>query len=416
MLVLNARTGLCSLGALTLAASAAIAGPPQYTIVDLGLADPGDFGSQGVSMSPAGVATGRSLASSGAVGLSWTQSGGTAFLPNLASPARNFSVANGANDTGDIVGTGSTTFFGSSPLPLIWQSGSVAQLPLPAGQTLGRANDINNSGVAVGSVNGGSLERASLYADGVGSVVTATTSNGSFMTTAYGINDAGLVVGNGIDPSNAAVNVGIAYDSVADTAVAVDPLPGRNGNLCFGVSEAGHVVGSSMLNQGSGTPFVWTAAGGSVEIPLPPDATTGSARAANSDGWVVGNAGGVFAVPFLYDGTTTYAIAELLPEGTGWDLNMNTSSSAQGISDDGIIVGSGELDGVVHAYALIPAAAGCNDADLAEPFGQLDFSDVVAFLTAFGSMAPEADLAAPFGQWDFSDVVAFLGAFGAGCP
>ncbi len=58
----------------------------------------------------------------------------------------------------------------------------------------------------------------------------------------------------------------------------------------------------------------------------------------------------------------------------------------------------------------------CNDADLAEPFGALDFSDVVAFLGAFGAMESAADIAAPFGTWDFSDVVSFLGAFGAGCP
>ncbi|MEZ6242337.1 MAG: GC-type dockerin domain-anchored protein [Phycisphaerales bacterium] len=55
-------------------------------------------------------------------------------------------------------------------------------------------------------------------------------------------------------------------------------------------------------------------------------------------------------------------------------------------------------------------------ADLAEPFGTLDFSDVVAFLVAFSGMDPAADLAAPFGQFDFSDVVAFLAAFGGGCP
>ncbi|MEZ6242637.1 MAG: GC-type dockerin domain-anchored protein [Phycisphaerales bacterium] len=61
-------------------------------------------------------------------------------------------------------------------------------------------------------------------------------------------------------------------------------------------------------------------------------------------------------------------------------------------------------------------AGGCNGADLAEPFGQLDFSDVVAFLTAFGNMEAGADLAEPFGQWDFSDVVEFLSQFGTGCP
>lgn len=85
-----------------------------------------------------------------------------------------------------------------------------------------------------------------------------------------------------------------------------------------------------------------------------------------------------------------------------------------------IIPGLATLDvsGTVTFVASGPAPqpAGCNDADLAEPFDQLDFSDVVAFLTAFGSMGAAADIAPPFGQWDFSDVVAFLQAFGVGCP
>lgn len=58
----------------------------------------------------------------------------------------------------------------------------------------------------------------------------------------------------------------------------------------------------------------------------------------------------------------------------------------------------------------------CNEADLAEPFDALDFGDVLAFLTAFGTADPSADLAPPFGSFDFADVLAFLGAFGAGCP
>ncbi|MEZ6243366.1 MAG: GC-type dockerin domain-anchored protein [Phycisphaerales bacterium] len=61
-------------------------------------------------------------------------------------------------------------------------------------------------------------------------------------------------------------------------------------------------------------------------------------------------------------------------------------------------------------------AAGCSPADLAEPFDVLDFSDVIAFLTAFGTMDNAADLAPPAGVYDFSDVVAFLTAFGGGCP
>lgn len=76
--------------------------------------------------------------------------------------------------------------------------------------------------------------------------------------------------------------------------------------------------------------------------------------------------------------------------------------------------GSPEL----HEVAAITFTPGvpCNEADLAEPIGSLDFSDVVAFLSAFGAMDPAADLAPPFGSFDFSDVAAFLSAFGAGCP
>ena len=57
----------------------------------------------------------------------------------------------------------------------------------------------------------------------------------------------------------------------------------------------------------------------------------------------------------------------------------------------------------------------CGAADLAEPYGGLDFVDVQAFLGAFGAMEPPADLASPSGVFDFSDVFAFLVAFAAGC-
>jgi hypothetical protein len=70
----------------------------------------------------------------------------------------------------------------------------------------------------------------------------------------------------------------------------------------------------------------------------------------------------------------------------------------------------------VNQTLVISPEAGCNPADLADPFGSLDFSDVLAFLGAFASMDPAADLAPPTDVFDFSDVVTFLSAFGAGCP
>ncbi|MFI4896737.1 MAG: GC-type dockerin domain-anchored protein [Phycisphaerales bacterium JB059] len=53
-------------------------------------------------------------------------------------------------------------------------------------------------------------------------------------------------------------------------------------------------------------------------------------------------------------------------------------------------------------------------ADLAEPFGVLNFADVASFLGAFATQAPGADLAEPAGVWDLSDVGVFLASFDAG--
>lgn len=338
------------------AGAASVLAVPSYTIVEIGRVNTTDTVSQGFRVSSNGIATGRSVApgTTGAVAYTWTQAGGIVGLPNLTTPARAFSVGNGVNDNGVVVGTGATSLSGSSPLPLIWQGGVVSQLPLPAGQTLGRANDVNNSLRAVGSAGGGSLERGVIYDGGSASIVTATTSTGCFVTTLFGINQAGLSVGNGIDPGNAARNVGFVYDSVMGSAFEVGALPGMNGALCFDVSDAGHIVGSSMLNQGSGTPYIYTIAGGMTAIPLAAGTSQGSARGVNSSGWVVGTDSGAFAIPFLWDGTQTYRLQDLIPGGTGWDLSTNTSSSALGISNDGIIVGTGVFNGAIRAYAMIP--------------------------------------------------------------
>jgi hypothetical protein len=246
--------------------------------------------------------------------------------------------------------------FGSGRLPVIWQNGVVSQLPLPVLQTLGDANSVNASAVAVGSVNAGSDQRGVIYNGGSATIITQTTANGGFFLTAFGINDAGRVVGQGIDPQNAARNVGIVYDIGQGMAFEVGALQGNNGALAFGVSNNGYVVGSSMQNQGLGLPFIWSEANGMVAIPLASGTSLGQAEGVNSSGWVVGTDGGAFAVPFLYDGINTYRLQDLIPGNSGWDLSMNTSSSAQGISESGVIVGTGVHDGETHAYAMVPAA------------------------------------------------------------
>src|SRR5205823_9866503 len=180
-----------------------------YQIYDIGVIGPGDTASQGFGVSRAGIAVGQSLRTDGSQAFTWTLNGGIIGLPNLAG--RNYAVSNSANDKGIVVGTGATTFFGSDRLPVSWQNGVVSQLPLPAGETLGDANSVNASSVAVGSVDAGSLQRGVIYSGGNATIITQTTANGSYFLTAFGINDSGRVVGQGIDPNNAARNVGIVF-------------------------------------------------------------------------------------------------------------------------------------------------------------------------------------------------------------
>jgi len=334
---------------------AARATTPQYQIYDIGVIDPGDDASQGFGVSHGGIAVGRSIRTGGSQAFSWTLQGGIVGLPNLAG--RNHAVANSAADQ-TAVGTAATTLFGSDRLPIKWFNGVVSQLPLPPGETLGDANSVNFSGIAVGSVDAGSNQRGAVYLGGGGEIITATTPTGCFFVTAFGINDLtnARMVGQGIDPNNAARNVGIVYDIGDNNAFEVGALPGFNGALAFGVSNTGYVVGSSMLNQGSGLPFIWSDQGGMVAIPLATGTSEGSARAVNSAGWVVGNDSSAFSIPFLYDGTNTYRLADLIPPNSGWDLSMNTSSSADGISEDNVIVGTGVHNGDTHAYAMVPVA------------------------------------------------------------
>jgi uncharacterized membrane protein len=335
--------------------SAATGTPPQYQIYDIGVIDPGDDASQGFGVSHGGIAVGRSIRASGSQAFSWTLQGGIVGLPNLAG--RNHAVANSAVEH-VVVGTAATTLFGSDRLPIKWLDGVVSQLPLPPGETLGDANSVNFSGIAVGSVDAGSNQRGAAYLGGGGEIITATTPTGCFFVTAFGINDStrARIVGQGIDPNNAARNVGIVYNIGDNDAFEVGALPGFNGALAFGVSNTGYVVGSSMLNQGSGLPFIWSDQGGMVAIPLATGTSQGSARAVNSAGWVVGNDSSAFSIPFLYDGTNTYRLADLIPPNSGWDLSMNTSSSADGISEDNVIVGTGVHNGETHAYAMVPVA------------------------------------------------------------
>ncbi len=77
---------------------------------------------------------------------------------------------------------------------------------------------------------------------------------------------------------------------------------------------------------------------------------------------------------------------------------------------------SGKSVTAADAAALAALVPQCSAADLAEPFGSINFFDIAAYISLFNAGDPGADLAAPFGSLNFFDVVEYISLFNAGCP
>lgn len=70
-------------------------------------------------------------------------------------------------------------------------------------------------------------------------------------------------------------------------------------------------------------------------------------------------------------------------------------------------------DDLCYVQGDIPA--GCNAADIAEPFDILDLGDIAAFVSAFTAGTSEADLDQN-SIYDLNDIALFVTAFTSGCP
>ena len=106
-------------------------------------------------------------------------------------------------------------------------------------------------------------------------------------------------------------------------------------------------------------------------------------------------------------GDVTTVISKVGLGVTEWgNINIDNGTETQRM-----VVSARESD-KIYVFAAVP---GCNNADLALPFGLLDLADINAFVSAFTSSNPIAD----FDEndlFDLADIGAFVGAFQAGCP
>ena len=105
----------------------------------------------------------------------------------------------------------------------------------------------------------------------------------------------------------------------------------------------------------------------------------------------------------------------------GFGVNFATNACSEGgpfvlrVGNAGSVSGAVDSGKIKFFSFEIEAAPSC-PADLAPPFGVLNFFDLAAYIGLFNAGSPDAYLAAPFGALNFFDVAAYLAFYNAGCP
>lgn len=341
-----------------------------YTLIDripnhdeLTSATPLDVANGGNSV--VGVDTTQSSASRA---FRWTPTGGTVVLPTGVGVSDTF--ASTTTPDGSVIGGSITTIQGTFPAIFDTGEGSwsiLEQIPdsIPQGEVYGISND------------------------------------GSVLCGSDRLNTAGQpFVGWALTPGGGAQQItGAGFRKIS--------VSGDGSTIAGGVADM---------------PYRWNQSTGFEALDhVDPAFPIAEINALSFDGQIgvgVSNIGPSFvdarAAIWFADGSVQLLSDYLAAAGadlTGWTLR-----SADDISDDGrTIIGTGISPESQIRVWIARISEPCA-ADLADPFGTLNFFDISAFVSAFNNQDPSADLAEPFGTFNFFDVAEYISLYNAGCP
>lgn len=231
---------------------------------------------------------------------------------------------------------------------------NAATLQPLAGGDMSSAVGINNAGVIVGLSGNASQQirgarwRIDLATDNVTAATELAPLAGNSYSSAYAVNDNGVIVGESGDAADANI-VAVYWPSGATASVKLTPLAAGN-SAAFGVNSRGQIVGEATSAGGNTVPVYWPGTGSApVALPLLTGGTGGSAYFVSDDNTIVGESGttggAIRAVRWKIDPATGAAgnPTELEP------LSGHVKSVAMGVNKDGVIVGESEsVSGEIH--------------------------------------------------------------------
>ena len=334
----------------TLAACAALAGPPLYDVTDLGTL--GGRESRAYGVNAAGAACGEAATAEGTMhAFAWTAAGGIRDLGTLGGPT---SRGYGINDAGWVVGEADAT--NALRQPFCWTpADGLRALPLPPGAVGGAALAVAGSGQMVGAVD---------LPDGPCAALWMSPTNVPALLTAKGraglalaISPAGGVVGQS-EVGEGDDLVTRAFFRPADGVVAaLSPLGDGLSSAARAINAAGQIAGSFEAGTGVTHAFVFDA-NGLRDIDTRNN-TFSEAHGINASGDVVGVC---FVGPddgdaaFLATAEGQYLLDDLVEARESWHV-----VEARAIADDRRIAGCALRDERERAVLLIPRAGAAPD-------------------------------------------------------
>jgi probable HAF family extracellular repeat protein len=304
-----------------------------YTVVDLGTLG-------GYADNPMFINDSGQIAASGAVG-----NNGHAMLysngawTDLRTLGGDNSVPFGINNAGEVVGTSDVPLvqYSCASGAFVYSNGGMSDISPDngkAGKDCCGAYGINNAGVIVGQtvfkVGDSVASHAASYSHGTWSNLGTLGGGKNDSSFANSINDAGAIVGM------STINDGAIWHPFLYSGGAWTDL------TTLGFVEVSHINNAGQFIGAGANYDALLGSRGGATVDLGP----GDANGINDSGYVVGDSNGH---AFLYADGEMRNLNDLIPSDSGWTL-----TSAYGINNNGQIVGVANATGVQHVLLLNP--------------------------------------------------------------